>query len=204
MSPSSPVVSAQSLWFRRAIRTPAALVLIGLFATGFGYRAGLDHARPPAVLRLSDLPDASEFTRCDTFSEIGMLQSRLRGLCHRTLHQLNIATLQQRRRASDSVEAPAPVIDALADLVAEVRQTPQEEPVLKILLFRLSRATAYNRWLDLYLDFTRRNPLSALVMDLQNDAKILAEKCGRDAELATLSHLLDQWKGLPSNNPLRR
>lgn len=184
-------------WFHRAFRTPAALVLIGLCTTGLGYRAGLDRTAPPATLRLDELPARSEFTRWDSFSEIGMLRSQLRGLCHRALHELNVVTLQQRTLARASQGTPIASIAALSDLVDEFRQTPEEEPALKILLFRLSRTTDHDRWLDRYLDFTRRNPMSSLVADLQSEAEAMARACGRESELGHMRRLLVEWRSTP-------
>lgn len=182
----------------RAVRTPTALLMIGLCTTGLGYRAGLDRSHHPTTLRLEEFPDASEFTRCDTFSEIGMLRARLRGLGQRALHELNVVTLRQRTSAHASQDANHAMIAAHWDLVRELRQTPEEEPTLRILLFRLSRAAIHDRWLDLYLDFTCRNPMAPLVSDLQAEAEAFARVCGRESELADRQRLLDQWKASPS------
>ena len=190
-------IPSQASWLHRPLRTPAALVLIGLCATSLGYHAGLHHNSPPLTLRLNELPDASEFARCDTFSEIGMQRARLRGLCQRALHELQVATLRERRIAQHPKEPSHGIVEALTELVSELRQTPEEEPALRILLLRLSQAKAHDRWLDLYLEFVRRNPTASLAVDLQAEADGIATKCGRETQMCRLRALRDRWISAP-------
>jgi hypothetical protein len=162
-----------------------------------GYSAGRLVEDAPSTLSKDAVVDSVLLTSSDSFSEVDQARSNLDALCLRYISHA------QRRMLNEPKDSVLPVLNSaettpivpesvamLEDAAAGFRGTGTEPFAVRSLLQGLKRAQMHARWLEVYQDYTNRQPLEPLVCELAGEALRMAELTGRQSELiGTLVHL---------------
>jgi hypothetical protein len=159
-----------------------------------------------------EVPRLEYFASANSFSEVEQVRTQLQALARRCLYQVQI-------RQADALRARLPagspggdtertsitgLVQEFEERIREFQGTGEEPLLVRGLLLLLASDGAYERWLEVYLDFLYRRPTEELVGRLAREALTAGRATGRLAEVsAGLRHVVDIPVEFPGKREVR-